>query len=158
MMWDLDPEEDWAPKNWCFQTMVLKILESPFARRSNWSIIKGINPEHSLEGLMLNLQLFSHLMQTANSLEKTLMLGKIEGRRRSGQQRMRWLDSIIDSMKMLLLLLSRFSRVQPCDTLWTAAHQTPLSTGFSRQEYWSGLPFPSLEGRGRQKEKVTLFY
>ena len=66
------------------------------ARRSKQSILKEINPECSLEGLMLKLQYFGHLMQRADSLEKTLMLGKIEGRRRRGQQRMRWLDGIID--------------------------------------------------------------
>ena len=70
------------------------------ARTSNQSILKEINPEYSLEGLMLklNLQYFGHLMQRAESLEKTLMLGKIEGRRRRGRQRMRWLDGITDSM------------------------------------------------------------
>ena len=69
------------------------------ARRSNQSILKKINPEYSLEGLMLKLQYFGPLMERANSLEKTLMQGKIEGRRR-GQQRMRWLDGITDSMDM----------------------------------------------------------
>ena len=70
------------------------------ARRSNQSILKEISPECSLEGLLLKLkfQYFGHLMQRADSLEKTLMLGKIEGRRRRGQQRMRWLDGITDSM------------------------------------------------------------
>ena len=74
------------------------------ARRSNQSILKEINPECSLEGLMLKLQLqyFGHLMQRADSFEKTLMLGKIEGRRRRGRQRMRWLDGISDSMDMSL--------------------------------------------------------
>ena len=74
------------------------------ARRSNQSILKEINPEYSLEGLTLNLkfQYFGHLMQRADSLEKTLMLGKIEGRRRRGRQRMRWLDGITDSMDMNL--------------------------------------------------------
>ena len=74
------------------------------ARRSNQSILKEISPEYSLEGLMLKLKLqyFGHLMQRADSLEKTLMLGKIEGRRRRGKQRMRWLDGIIDSMDMIL--------------------------------------------------------
>ena len=74
------------------------------ARRSNQSILKGINPESSMEGLMLKLKLqyFGHLMQRGDSLEKTLMLGKIEGRRRRGQQRMRWLDGITDSMDMSL--------------------------------------------------------
>ena len=73
-------------------------------RRSNQSILKEINSECSLKGLMLKLtlQYFGHLMQTADSLEKTLMLGKIEGRRRRGQQRMRWLGGIIDSMDMSL--------------------------------------------------------
>ena len=72
------------------------------ARKSNQSTLKEINPEYSLEGLMLKLQNFSHLMRRVDSLEKTLMLGKIEGRRRRGQERMRWLDGIIDSMDMSL--------------------------------------------------------
>ena len=74
------------------------------ARRSNRSILKEISPEYSLEGLMLKLKLqyFGHLMQRADSFEKTLMLGKIEGGRRRGRQRMRWLDGIIDSMGMNL--------------------------------------------------------
>ena len=74
------------------------------ARRSNQSILKEISPGCSLEGLMLKLKLqyFGHLMQRVNSLEKTLMLGKIEGRRRRGRQRMRWLDGITDSMDMSL--------------------------------------------------------
>ena len=74
------------------------------ARRFNQSILKEISPEYSLEGLMLKqkLQYFGHLMQRADSLEKTLMLGKIEGERRRGQQRMRWLDGITDSMDMSL--------------------------------------------------------
>ena len=86
--------------------MVLeKTLEVPWtARRSNQSILKEISLEYSLEGLILKLKLqyFGHLMQRADSLEKTLMQGKIEGRRRRGQQRMRWLDGITDSMDMSL--------------------------------------------------------
>ena len=84
--------------------MVLeKTLRSPWtARRSNLSILKEISPEYSLEGRMLKLKLqyFGHLMRRTDSLEKTLMLGKIEGRRRRGQQRMRWLDGITNSMDM----------------------------------------------------------
>ena len=74
------------------------------ARRANQTILKDISPEYSLEGLMVRLKLrhFGHLMRTTDSLEKTLMLGKIEGRRRNGRQRMRWLDGITDSMDMSL--------------------------------------------------------
>ena len=72
------------------------------ALRSKQSTLKKINPEYSLQGLTLKLQYFGHLMQRTDSLEKTLMLGKIEGRRRRGQQRMRWLDGITDSMHMSL--------------------------------------------------------
>ena len=85
---------------WCWR----RLLRVPWtARRSNQSILKDISPEYSLEGLMLRLKLqhFGHLMQRTDSLKKTLMLGKIEGRRR-GQQRMRWLDGITDSMDMSL--------------------------------------------------------
>ena len=72
------------------------------ARRSNQSILKEVSPEYSLEGLKLKLQYFGHLTRRANSLEKTLMLGRIEGMRRRGQRRMRWFDGIIDSMGMSL--------------------------------------------------------
>ena len=84
---------------WCWR----RLLKVPWTmRRSNQSILKEISPGCSLEGLMLKLkfQYFGHLMRRADSFEKTLMLGKIEGRRRSGQQRMRWLDGIIDTMDM----------------------------------------------------------
>ena len=97
-MWELECEESWALKNWCFWTVVLeKTLESPLD-------CKEIQPVHpkgdQLEGLMLKLKLqyFGHLMQRANSFEKTLMLWKIEVRRRRGQQRMRWLDDITNSV------------------------------------------------------------
>ena len=82
---------------------VRELLSVPWsARRSNQSTLKEINPEYSLEGLMLKFQYFGHLMQRTDSLEKALMLGKIEGKRRRGQQRMRWLDGITDSMDMSL--------------------------------------------------------
>ena len=80
-----------------------RLLRVPWtARRSNRSILKEISPEYSLEGLMLKLQYFDHLMRRINLLEKTLMLGKIESRRRRGQQRMRWLDGITKAMDMSL--------------------------------------------------------
>ena len=86
---------------WCWR----RLLRVPWtARRLNQSILEEINPEYSLEGLMLKLKLqwFGHLMWRSNLLEKTLMLGKIEGRRRGGRQRMRWLDGITDSLDMSL--------------------------------------------------------
>ena len=88
-----------AFKLWCWRRL---LRVSWTARRSNQSILKEINPEYSLEGLMLKLQYFGHLIQRADSLQKTLMLGKIEGKRRRGWQRMRWLDSITPSMDMSL--------------------------------------------------------
>ena len=99
--------ESWTivPKNWCFWTLVMqKTLESPLDCKEIKLILKEINPEYSLEGLMLKLKprYFGHLMQRANSLEKTLMLGKIEGRRRRRQQRIRPLDEITDSADMSL--------------------------------------------------------
>ena len=106
-MWELDCEESWAPKNWCFWTVVLeKTPESPLDCRE-------IQPVHSegdqswvffgrLMMLKLKLQYFGHLMRRVDSLEKTLMLGGIGGRRTRGRQRMRWLDGITDSMDMSL--------------------------------------------------------
>ena len=97
-------EEGWTPKNLCLQTVVLeKTLESPL----DYKEIKPVNHKGNqswifLEGLMLKFQYFCHLIRRASSLEKTLRLGKIEGRRRRGQQRTRWLDGITDSMDMSL--------------------------------------------------------
>ena len=94
------PKESWASKNWCFWTVVLeKTLESPLDLQGD-----PTSPEYSLEGLMLKLKLqyFSHLMWRADSLEKTLMLEKTEGRRKRGRQGMRWLEGITDSMDMHL--------------------------------------------------------
>ena len=103
-MWELDPKEYWAVKNWCFWTVVLEMtLESPLdSKEIRQSIQQEISLEYSLEGLMmkLKLQYFGHLMWITDSLEKTLILGKIEGRRIRGWQRMRWLDGIADSMDM----------------------------------------------------------
>ena len=112
-MWELDHKEGWVLllnfRTVVFDTFKLwswkRLLRVPWpARRSTQSILKEISPEYSLEGLMpkLKLQYFGHLMRRADSLEKTLMLGKIESRKKRGQQRMRWLDGIIDSMNMSL--------------------------------------------------------
>ena len=106
---ELDHKKGWVPKNWCFQTVVLqKTVESPLDyKEMKPSILKEINTEYSLEGLMLKLKLqyFGHLMWRVDPLEKTLMLGKIEGRRKRGRKRMKWLDGITDSMDMSLLKL-----------------------------------------------------
>ena len=102
-MWELDCEESWAPKNWCFWTVVLeKTLESPLDCKEIQPVHPKGDPGCSFEGLMLKLKLqyFGHLMWRVNSLEKTLMLGGIGGRRRRGRQRIRWLDGITDSMGM----------------------------------------------------------
>ena len=121
-MWELDHKEGWVLKTWCFWTVVLaKTLENPLDCKE----IKPVNPRGnqywvSLEGLMLKmkLQYFGHLMQTTHSLEKTLMLGKIEGSRRSGWQRMRLSDSIIDLMDMSLSKLKE--RVKDREAWWAA--------------------------------------
>ena len=103
-MWVLDYNERWVPKNWCFWTVVLETaLESPLdCKEVKPVILMKISPEYSLEGLMLKLKLqyFGHLMWRTDSLEKTMMPGKIEGRRKRGWQRMRWLDGITGSMGM----------------------------------------------------------
>ena len=101
-MWVLDYKESWAPKNWCFWIVVLeKTLESPLDCKEIQPVHpKEISPEYSLAGLMLKLKLqnFGHLIQRTDSVEKTLMLGKIEGGRRRGWQRLRWLHGIPASM------------------------------------------------------------
>ena len=100
-MWMLDYKESWVPKNCCFWIVVLeKTLEGPLDSKEIQPVHPKDSPEYSLEGLMLKLKLqsFGHLMRKTDSLEKTMMLGKIEGRRRRGRQRMRWLDDITNSM------------------------------------------------------------
>ena len=123
-IWTIKKAEHWidAFELWGWR----RLLRVPWAaRRSNQSILKEINPEYSLERLVLKLQYFGHLMWRANSLEKYLMLGKVEGKRIRGQQRMRWLDCITDSMHTLLLF---FSHPIASDSLWSHAlqHARPL--------------------------------
>ena len=112
--------------------MYSRVLQRKSNRRANQSILKEINPEYSLEGLVLmlklKLQYFGHLRRRANSLEKTLMLGKIEGRRRRGQQRTRWLGGITDSTDMSLskLLETCFSRVMAGFSSYDGEFRMPL--------------------------------
>ena len=99
--WTIKKAEHWridASELWYWR----RLLRVPWTARSNQSILKEISPEYSLEGLMLKLQYFDHLMWRTDSLEKTLIVGRIEGRRRRGQQRMKWLDRVTDSMDMSL--------------------------------------------------------
>ena len=130
-MWELDYRESWALKNWCFKLYSWRrLLRVPWtARRSNQSFLKEISPEYSLAGLMLKLKLqyLGHLMPREDSLEKTLMVGKIEGRRKRGWQKMKWLDGITNSMDMSLASSGRW--------LWTGKPGMLQSMGLRRVEH-----------------------
>ena len=139
-MWELDYKESWALKNWCFWPVVLeKTLKSPWtARRSNQSTLKEISPGCSLEGLILKLKLqyFGHPMRRTDSFEKTLILGKIEGRRSIGRQRMRWLNGITNSMDMSL------GKLQELVMDREAWHAAVMGSQRVRRDWATELNFP----------------
>ena len=149
-MWELS----WVMKNWW--TVVLeKTLESPLnSRKSNQSIPKEINPEYSLEGLILKLKLqyFSHLMWTVDSLENTLVLWLIEGRRKRGQQKMKWLDSIPKSMDMSLNKLGRQWRTGKPGVLQSMGSQRDMTAWQSSNNSISS----NIWGTARLFSKVTV--
>ena len=141
-MWELDYKKSWVSKNWYFWTVVLeKTRESPLDCKEIQPVHpEGISPEYSLEGLMLKLKLqyFGHMMWRTDSLENTLVLGKIEGRKRRGWQRMRWLDGITDFMSMSLSVLQELVMDSKA---WCAAIYGVIKS-WTQLSNWIELVFP----------------
>ena len=144
--WTLKQAECWridAFQLWCWRRL---LRVSWTGGRSNQSVLKDINPEYSLEELMLKLQYFGHFMPRADSLEKTLMLGKTEGKRRGGQQRMRWLDSTTNTMDMNLSKLREIvkdrevwsAKIHGVTKSWTQLSDWTTTTSLTVILFWQG--------------------
>ena len=143
-MWELDHKEDWAQNNWCFWTVVLeKTLESPLDCKE----IQPVNPKWNQSQIFIGgtdaeteVQILGHLMQRADSLEKNLMLGKIEGKRRRGWQRTRWLDAIIKSMNVSLSKLWEMVKDREAWLLHPWNHKESDTTEWLNNHGWSTAP------------------